>query len=459
MITIQRRLNYSLITVSEKYYKLITAAPFKNWFVLKKEKNYDFLKKSIAKSVKLWYNIYRTLISDKKSLCPRFVRGINKMKGLSDMTITTDFFTILKQIYSASGIQTAITDEKLNVLWRNPLSESNRGPLSDDNLSRLFENGIPVSGAVFYTEGETIHRINVLKAKNADEPSAFYIIELLGSDELKVLLASPHIKAYMTYLCARIRDSVGMIAVSADEIDSAAAVFGAGCGEVADQLNTINKGLMLILREVINPEQLYYVLDPCCDDVTICVADEIAQAASDAKRALGRSVKVSYTSEKGIYTRMNRSVFETIISDMALECCCGKLYPDELVFNCRSVRSTDPKKRDRVAITVKSVNHSGKENTPSKFENDKKGSKLYFNYLCTVLCEKYGAEFTRSEFEDGNLCSITLDSVGLNRRIVMSGSKFAIRPDRFSTMTLSLAERHLEKRYKLIDIDEDNSED
>ena len=66
MITIQRRQNYSLITVSEKYYKVITAVTAMTYgkirFVLKKEKNYDFLQKPIAKSAKLWYNIYRTLI-------------------------------------------------------------------------------------------------------------------------------------------------------------------------------------------------------------------------------------------------------------------------------------------------------------------------------------------------------------------------------------------------------------
>ena len=364
--------------------------------------------------------------------------------------MTTDFFTTLKQIYGTAGVPAAVADEKLNILWRNSVAESCRGPLSDDNASRLFENGVPASGAVFYTEDETIHRLNVLKAKDAETSSLFYIIEHIGSDDLKTLLASPHIRAYMTYLCARIRESVGMIAVSADEIDAAAAVFGAGCGEVASQLNTINKGLMLILREVINPEQLYYVLDPSCDDVTICVADEIAQAVSDAKRALGRTVRVSYTTEKGVYTRMNRSVFETIISDMALECCCGRLYPDELVFNCKTDKSSGS---ERITITVKSVNRSGKENVPSKFERDKRGSKLYFNYLCNVLCEKYGAEFTRQELADGYLCSITLGSVGLDRHIVLNGSKFAIHPARFCTMTLSLAEHHLEERYKLIDID------
>lgn len=367
--------------------------------------------------------------------------------------MTTELFTMLKQLYIAAGIPTAIADEKLNILWRNPLAETNRCPLSKDSALHLFENGVPVSGLVFHTEGETIRRFNVLKFKNTDDPSVFYIIEHLGSDDIKTLLASPQIKSYMTYLCARIRDSVGMIAISADEIDAATAVFGAGCGEVTDQLNTINKGLMLILREVINPEQLYYALDPCCDDVTICVADEIAHAVSDAKRALGRSVKISYTSEKGIYTRMNRSVFETIISDMALECCCGRLYPDELIFNCQSVRNRDPRGKDRIAVTVKSLNSSGKENVPSKFEKDKKGSRLYFNYLCSVLCEKYGAEFTRSELENGCLCSIVLDSVGCDRHIVMNNSKFAFHNNRFSAMTLSLAERHLEERYRLIDID------
>lgn len=367
--------------------------------------------------------------------------------------MTTDLFTLMKQIYGTAGIPTAITDEKLNVLWRNSHAESYRGPLSCDNASVLFEKGVPACGAVFFTEDETIHRLNVLRSKSAEDASVYYIIEHIGSDDIKTLLASPHVKAYMTYLCARIRESVGMIAVSADEIDAAAAVFGAGCGEVANQLNTINKGLMLILREVINPEQLYYVLDPSCDDVTICVADEIAQAVSDAKRALGKSVRVSYTSEKGIYTRMNRSVFETILSDMALECCCGKLFPDELIFNCKSVKTDDLKSTGRVTITVKSVNRSGKENIPSKFERDKRGSKLYFNYLCSVLCEKYDAEFTRSELEDGYLCSITLGSVGMDKQIVMSGSKFSIRPERFCTMTLSLAEHHLEERYKLIDID------
>lgn len=371
--------------------------------------------------------------------------------------MTTDLFPLMKQLYSSSGIPTAITDENLNILWRNTLAESERGPLRNETVSCLFENGTPVSGMVFFHENETIYRFNVLKLKNMEDSSVMYIIERIGSDDLKALLSSPQIKAYMQYLCARIRDSVNLIAVSSDEIDAIAAVFGAGCGEVADQLNTINKGLMLILREVIDPEQLYCILDLDCDDVTICVADEIARAVSDAKRALGKTVRVSYTSEKGIYTRMNRDLFETIISDMALECCCGRLYPDELVFTCKSVRNPDPNGSKRISITVKSINRSGRENVPSKFEKDKKSSKLYFNYLCSVLCEKYGAEFTRCELEDGCSCCIVLNAIGIDRKIVMSGSR-SYYVDRFSPMTVSLAEHHLEKRYKLINIDSSDGE-
>ncbi|MCM1024200.1 MAG: hypothetical protein NC395_09100 [Prevotella sp.] len=368
--------------------------------------------------------------------------------------MTTELFALLKQIYSSAGIPTVITDEAMNIIWRNSPAESEHGSLQNENVSFLFDGGTPVSGLVFFQDNDVIRRFNVLKSKNADDPAALYIIELIGSDDIKTLLASPHIKAYMTYLCARIRESVGMIAVSADEIDSVAAIFGADYGEVADQLNTINKGLMLILREVINPEHLYYVLDPGCDDVTICVADEIAQAVSDAKRSLGKTVRVSYTSEKGIYTRMNRSVFETIISDMALECCCGKLYPDELVFTCKRAVNPDPNVADKISITVKSLNRSGKENIPSKFERDKKGSKIYFDYLCSVLCEKYDAEFTRRELENGCSCCLILNSIGMDKRqIVMNGLRFSGRSDRFSIMTLSLAEHHLEERYRIVNID------
>ena len=105
--------------------------------------------------------------------------------------MTTEFFTMLKQIYSAAGIPTAIADESLNILWRNSLAEPNRCPLSTDSASCLFENKVPVSGLVFHTEGETIHRFNVLKSQNADDRSVFTLLSTSAATISKLCLLHP----------------------------------------------------------------------------------------------------------------------------------------------------------------------------------------------------------------------------------------------------------------------------
>ncbi len=353
--------------------------------------------------------------------------------------MTTEIFTILKQIYSSASIPTAVTDENFNVIWRNPPAEENRCLLSCDNLLFIYNGNTPSPGTVCFADDETITKLNVMRTLDPDgRPS--YIIECLGKDDINALLNSPDVRSYVTYICAKIRESALMISVSADEIENA--VLSADCSEVSDQLNTINRGIMLLLREVIDPEQLYYVLDPCCNDSTICVADELSQAVSDAKRSLGKTTKVICLTEKGIYTRMNRSVFETIISDMTAECCSGKLFPEELIFSCEKTAS------ERAAITITCVNRSGRKNAPSDPETNKKGSKLYFNYLCDVLCNKYGAVFTRRENADGYSCRMEITAIRSSTQIVMNDLKFNTRSGRFSSMMLSLAEHHLEEHYK-----------
>lgn len=367
------------------------------------------------------------------------------MKGYINMA--NDFFSVLKQIYASSGLPCAITDEKLDVLWINADASSHRCLLSRDNLSFIFEGGVPALGTVCRAENETVHRFNVLKAADPAGGRTFYILEQIRSDALKDLLTSPDIKSYICYLCARIRESVGMIAVSADEIDSVSAIFGSASGEITEQLNTINRGLMLILREVINPEQLYYTLDPCCNDATICLADEIEKAATDAAHSLGKNVKVTLDTKSDIFARMNRGVFETIISDMAEECCESALYPEELIFSCK--RSS----AGRALISVRSINYSGKANKVSVFERDKKSSRLYFDYLCKVMCDKYDANYTAEKLPNGFLCSLDMKIVGIEPCFCTPGPRFYSDSERFSTMTLSLADHHLEDRYRFINID------
>lgn len=350
-----------------------------------------------------------------------------------------EILSVLKHIYGSSGIPAAITDYKLKVLWRNPAADSARCPLKRDSLAEIFENKEPSAGTVCFTEKEKLFRFNVLAADTAG--GRIYILELISSDEVGTLLSYPGVRDYMIYLCERIRESAGMIAVSADEINSAAAVLGADRTGFSDQLDTINKGIMLILREIIDPEQLYRALDPCCDDAVISVADEVKRLASDARRALGKTAKVSLETENGIFTRMNRSIFETIISDMAAECFRRTSFAEQLVFSCGKLGS------DRAFISVRCIKGADKKMFPSEFGRSQKGGSLYADYLCRTVCEKYGAEFTGRELSDGYSCSLELPIHNSGSGIVMSASKFSAPSERFNTMTLSLAEYHLEKRY------------
>ena len=357
-----------------------------------------------------------------------------------------DFISVIKQLYSSSGVPVAAADENFNIIWKNRLAEAEESLFNSDIVSVLSEKGRLDGGIVCKSaDNGTVHRLNVMKFCDGD--AVYYIIEHISSDELKDLLKSPDVRNYFAYICARIRESAGAIAVSADEIDSAVMYFANGREDITENLNSIYRNMMLILREVIDPEQVYYALDPYCDDVTICVEDEIKLAGADASRSLGKTAVVDVIPESGIYIRMNRGVFETIIADMTAVCCEGALFPDKIVISSERTAET------RAVIRIKSINTSGRKNVPSNYDRYKRSARLYADYLCDVMCSKYGAVFTQRELDDGFEYSMEIDALPQSKRIVMNGDMFGIRNERFSAMTLSLAEHHLENHYKCIDID------
>ena len=361
--------------------------------------------------------------------------------------MTENVVSTLKQIYSNSGIPTVITDQNLNVIWRSSLA-SDKSILSGSSAAHLFEHGKPVCGTVCQTEGNsTIHRFNVMKFQNDGSEQPYYIIEHISSNELKDLLKSPDVKNYFAYLCARIRESANAIAISTDEIDSAVMYFSNGREDITYNLNKIYKNMMLILREVINPEQVYYTLDPYCNDSIICIEDELNSAAADISLALGSTSLITPDPEKGLFVRMNRSVFETITANMTAACCSGNLFPDEIVISSKRILP------ERVLITIQSVNTTGRKNTPSKTDYMKASSKLYADYLCSVMSQKYGAVFNEKQLDDGIEYSMEINALPPGRQIVMNDVMYGLRRERFSTTTLTLSEHRLEDRYTCIDID------
>lgn len=366
--------------------------------------------------------------------------------------MTEDLLDSLKQIYGMSGIPVVITDENLEIIWRSKSAEADKKLFPDNSAAFLFEHAKPAVGTVCGTsQNGTVLRFNVMKFENGMSASPCYIIEHIGSDELKDLLRSPDVRNYFSYICSRIRESAGAIAVSADEIDSAVMYLSDGKENVTESLNRIYKNMMLILREVINPEQVYYTLDPYCSDSVICLEDEIKRAADDAARSLGKTSFVDAAPEKGVYIRMNRSVLETIIADMTSVCCEGELFPDEIIFSSERTAS------ERARITVRSINTTGRKNSSApKNYYMKNSAKLYADYLCDVLCKKYGAVFTQKNHSDGIEYSMETEALPAGSRIVLNGDAFGIRNERFSPMTLSLASHHLEKQYKCITVNNTN---
>lgn len=402
--------------------------------VLKKEKNNNILKK----------------LSPLKRICDIILKCLKirkECRTVGKNTAMTKFISSLEQLYANSGIPVAIADSSLNIIRRNPLASAENSPLNIPDVSELINSENPSTGKIYRAEGAVIHSYNVLKTELPDENDFCYVIEYLGADNPASLTNSPALRDYITYLCARIRDSAGKIAVCADSIDAAAAYYSSGNQEICDSLNSINHSMMMLLREVVNPEQIYCTAD-LTEDETVLINEEIQQAADDAKTALGDSSIIINETDEKLYTRMNRSVFETVIASMTANCCMGELYPDEIIF---SAKRTAPQK---MCVSVRSLNTSGRKNPPPRRDLSPAGKDFCFDTLRSILSEKYNAVFSRSNLPDGILYSMEISALPSGKTpIIKNASKFVFRNERFSTMILSLAEHHLEKRYKYIDID------
>lgn len=361
--------------------------------------------------------------------------------------MTFDSITVFKQLYSSSGIAVVIVDENLNILWRNNLANQDSSVFAADSVVDFFEHGKPVTGTVFTQNNGKLHRFNVLDVTSPENGEKLYIIEHISSSDDEDMLSSPDLKKYFAYISARIRESVNAIALATDEIDSAVAYFSNGQEDITKCLNSVYKNSILILREIVEPEQLYYTADPYCADTMLSAEDMLKQAEADASRALGESCKVKLDSEKGIYFSMNRDVFETIIADMTAECCLGELRPERITFSSRRI---SPKK---AVISVRSLNISEKKNIPGKLQRFKKDASVYSEGFRDLLCRKYGTKFTLNKLSDGVEYCMEINAPIENKAIVMNGGKFGIRNDRFCTMALMLSEHHLEEQYRCIDID------
>ncbi len=388
---------------------------------MKKEKIYNILKK-LSQS-KLFYAI---------------INAVNKIfyrKDTSDMGCES--INLLKQIYGATDIPVAVadvTDEKLNILWRNAAAE--KLELFEDNSACFISCKEELrDGTLSVSVNGVSHMLNVIKYCS---DGCLYIIEYLGRDSSQYISA---MKNYFTALCTRLRESAGQLAMSADDINM---IIKGGGSDVASSLNRIDRNIMMLLNETILPEQIYYALDPNCKNEIVSLEQEVAFAAADAEKALGRASEVWQNEIEGITVCINRSILETILACMTAESCCDELFPDKVEFVVERISDK------RASVSVRSINLSGNKNRISKLDIFKQPSEFPGELFRQLLAEKYGAAFEKKIHPDGIESIMILNVLPEQNRIVKSGSKYALREERFSTMAVSLSEKHHGERYNNI---------
>lgn len=362
-----------------------------------------------------------------------------------------NLISTFKSIYDKSGLPAAIADEKLHVIWKNKIS----GSVFSDSSSLLdiFGGKIPDTGLVNTISGSDLCSFNVLKAEDRVENRLYYIVELVRSERIINILNTPAIRDYISYLCAKIRDAAGTVSNSTDEIYDAVSCGIFNGEDITERLNIIDESIMSITKEIVQPDQFYFLMDMNEKEATLSLDNEMQHAVNSARASLGKIVEVTYNCDKNIFFRMDRSTFETVIAGMAAKCCGMEFLPETLVFSAKRIRD------GRAEVSVMSVSSECRNNnirSNAVYGADLRGinSDLFFDYICEILCSRFGAVFTKAEMPNGFLFKMEFDVISQGvPSIAMTSAEYAIGRGRFGIMPLMLADFPALKRYKLYDID------
>ena len=275
----------------------------------------------------------------------------------------------------------------------------------------------------------------------------------------KNFMDDPDVRDFVTYLCAKIRLALENITRTADDLFDAASIGDINLEKITDGLNLIDRSIMSVAKEVIQPEQFYAMLDSSGKEAVLSMSDELQSIVGEIREFLGGTVTVTGECPPNICFRMNRLVFRSVVAEMTAECCSSELYPDLLVY---AVKRTDD---NRAELTVRSINTNGNSNTAYDFaprEADIRGINrhVYFDKVCSVLGERYDASFSRTEQPDGILYKMEIEVFPKGKTpISMKTSDYLSEEEqRFGVVPMSLADFYHNERYYYIDpsrIDDD----
>ena len=371
----------------------------------------------------------------------------------------------VKAVHEKSGIPVVFTDSSFCVTWKNKLAASLFS--EGECLSDTFEKVSLREGVVNAYQGDAIYSLNVIRLDNKDEKDSEYeyMVEFLHTDSMVRILNIPEIKNYIYFICSKIKEAAGVVVNSADEIYDAVSCGLYDGRMITDRLNIIDENIMSVTKEIVMPDQFYALMDmENKNKATLAMDRELQRLVGNIRSEIGKAVKITSTCERGVFFRMDPVMLETVVMGMTERCCCGKIYPETLVYSVSRISE------ERAELSVMSISPESRKNNvrlktimEAELRNIKRG--LFFDYICDVLCSGFGVAFTQTEMPNGYNFKMEFNIIsGSEPRIAIESTDYHIRRDRFGRdrfdmASLMLADFPVQKRYSYYDIDSEDSEE
>ena len=340
-------------------------------------------------------------------------------------------FELLCGIYEGSAIPTAVMCG--SSLFKNKSAEQ----LADD---RFFRKLAGSQGTVYEMGDGMLYTVNVIRH------GGISIAEIIKSESINTLLDVPAVRKYAEFVFRKLRHSVNVIAVAADDIHSCLSEGNPDRHRASDRLNSIDATLTDIISLIIDPEQLVYLMDDPVDS-TVCLKDELEEIAADISEAYNGFVKVECDLEDGLYTRMNRSSLKTVLSDTAERLCCGNAVPDKITF------SSSLGGNGTVTVSVCSDCSQGRKHselgTEGRVFTKDSAEDIFFEYVCDSFCTKYNGSLERRETADGLCFTLSFPMLRKPAGAVCGKQCFSTGMGRFDTARVRLSRFAPKNRYDL----------
>lgn len=364
----------------------------------------------------------------------------------------------LKNIYDRSGIPVVFTDSRYCVIWKNKLAVPLFG--EGECLTDIFEGAEFKEGVVNAYQADMLCSFNVVRLDGSGENDPAYIVEFLHSDSMIKILNIPEIRDYVNFVCSKIKEAAGVVINSADEIFDAVSCGLYDGQMITDRLNIIDENIMSLTKEIVMPDQFYSLMDmDGKNKATLAMDRELQRFVGKVESNIGKFVKVTSKCDRGIFFRMDKKTFETLVSGMTERCCCGKIFPEMLVY---SVSRTGD---SRAELSVTSISPENRRNdvrlqTIRNAELRDIKKDIFFDYICELLCSDSGAAFTKTEMPNGYNFKMEFDIISAKIPVIaMEITDYDIDKGIFDTVPLMLADFPVQKRYKYYDIDAEETDD